>query len=94
MAVPASRVRALNAAPERAKAEFVLYWMTAARRVEDSFALQRAVEHAERLGRPLVVFEPLRVGYRWASVRHHRFVLQGMLHNRAALAARPATYLP
>lgn len=93
-AVPVSRVHALNRAPERPRSEFVLYWMTAARRVEDSFALQRAVEHAARLGRPLVILEALRVGYRWASVRHHRFVLQGMLQNQAALAGSPATYLP
>lgn len=31
-----------------------------------------------RLKKPLVVFEPLRVGYRWASDRLHRFVLDGM----------------
>ena len=92
--VPASRVLALNAAPERAGGAYVLYWMTAARRTEDNFALERAAEHARRLARPLVVFEPLRVGYRWASARHPRFVLPGMLQNRAALAGRPATYLP
>jgi hypothetical protein len=58
--VPALRVRACNKAPLRADGEYVLYWMIAARRAEWNFALQRAVEHAVRLGKPLVVLKALR----------------------------------
>lgn len=90
--VPKARVRAVNERPARDDRPFVLYWMTASRRVVDNFALDRAVEHARALGKPLVVFEPLRVGYRWASVRHHRFVVQGMADNQARLADAPVTY--
>ena len=87
----------LNVRVDRAPAadrDFVLYWMTAARRPTHNFALQRAVWFARALSLPLVIFEPLRIGYRWANARHHRFVLDGMHANRAALADKPVTYFP
>ena len=78
----------------REDGSFVLYWMIAARRARWNFALQRAVEHAVRLGKPLVVLEALRAGYRWASERLHAFVIEGMADNARAFAATPVTYLP
>ncbi|HEX6851742.1 MAG TPA: hypothetical protein VF139_10100 [Candidatus Polarisedimenticolaceae bacterium] len=92
--VPEIRVRAANAAPARPDRAFVLYWMIAARRSRRNFALQRAVEHAVTLGRPIVVLEALRTGYRWASERLHRFVLDGMADNADAFARRPVLYHP
>ena len=62
--------------------------MVAARRTQWNFALERAVEWAADLGVPLVVYEPLRLDYRWASDRLHRFVLDGMADTRAAFAGR------
>jgi len=61
--------------------------MIATRRTEWNFALQRAAQWARELKKPLVVFEPLRVGYRWASDRLHRFVIDGMAENAAHIAA-------
>jgi len=61
--------------------------MIAFRRTEWNFSLQRAVEWATELGKPLVIFEPLRIGYRWASDRLHRFVIDGMADNAARVAA-------
>jgi deoxyribodipyrimidine photo-lyase len=72
----------------------VLYWMTMARRTRSNFGLQRAVEIAAELQRPLVVLEALRCDYRWASHRLHRFILDGMAANAAALADRPLLYYP
>jgi deoxyribodipyrimidine photo-lyase len=92
--VPAVRVRACNQAPLRGDGEFVLYWMIAARRAVWNFALQRAVEHAVRLSKPLVVLEALRSGYRWASERLHAFVIEGMADNARAFAGTSATYVP
>ncbi len=85
--VPEIRIRACNAAPVRGDGRFVVYWMIAFRRLAWNFALQRAVEWAKELNKPLVIFEPLRIGYRWASDRLHRFVIDGMADN-AARAAR------
>lgn len=88
------RLRVRVDRPPAADRDFVLYWMTAARRPGWNFALERALWWARALGRPLVVFEPLRAGYRWASDRHHRFVIDGMADNARAFAGRPVTYFP
>ncbi len=92
MPVPSLRIQTLNDQPLRPDGRYVLYWMTASRRVEWNFGLQRAVEHAVELGRPLVVLEALRVGYRWANDRLHRFALQGMAENRRRLKNTPVRY--
>jgi len=88
------RIRPVNDAPVRSGRAYVLYWMVAARRARANFALERAVELAIELGRPLIVFEPLRVGHPWASDRLHAFVLQGMADNARAFARTPARYFP
>jgi len=91
---PTSRIRACNDRPVDVSGELVLYWMIAARRAHHSFALDRAVEHAAARRLPLVVLEPLRVGYRWASDRLHRFVIDGMADNERYFADTPALYYP
>ena len=54
-AVPAVRIRPLNDLAEKADGEYVLYWMTAYRRPFYNFALQRAVQRAQQLQRPLLI---------------------------------------
>lgn len=88
------RIRAVNRAGVRGDGDFVLYWMIAARRPFENAGLARAAGLARELGKPLVVLEPLRVGYRWASERLHRFVIDGMRDQRAWLDSRPVTYFP
>ena len=92
--VPVQRIRRLNQAALASDGAYVLYWMTAHRRLGWNFALQRAVEHARRLAKPLLIFEPLRAGYRWANDRIHRFVIDGMADHAAGCAARGVSYLP
>jgi deoxyribodipyrimidine photo-lyase len=92
--VPSLRFTAVNDAPVRREREWVLYWMIAARRTRWNFGLQRAVEWARELGRPLLVLEPIRVGYRWASDRLHRFALDGMAENQARFEGAGVAYLP
>ncbi|MFT6078046.1 MAG: deoxyribodipyrimidine photo-lyase [Planctomycetota bacterium] len=92
--VPESRVRLANHAAINGEGDYVLYWMISARRRYANFGLQRAVEHARKLGRPLLVLEGLRCGYRWASDRLHTFVLQGMQDNVTAFAGAGVTYYP
>jgi deoxyribodipyrimidine photo-lyase len=91
-AVPALRIRAVNRAPVRAEAQYVLYWMIATRRTHDNFALDRAIEHAVRLHKPLVVLEALRVAYPYASDRLHRFVIDGMADNARAFRRAGIAY--
>lgn len=92
--VPELRIRQLNDVSIRRDGDFVLYWMIANRRLTWNFSLQRAVEHAQRLNKPLLVLEALRCGYRWASDRLHRFVLQGMAVNRLTAQSSGIQYLP
>lgn len=81
------RIRVLHDVPLRGDGEFVLYWMTAARRTTWNFALERAVALARNSSRPLLVLEALRVDSPHASDRLHRFVLDGMSDNVARLDA-------
>jgi deoxyribodipyrimidine photo-lyase len=46
------------------------------------------------MGQPLVVFEPLRVAYPWASDRFHRFIMDGMADNAHRLAKHKVLYYP
>jgi deoxyribodipyrimidine photo-lyase len=68
--------------------------MVAARRLGWSPALDRAVQLALELGRPLLIFEPLDVDYRWSAHRHHVAILEGMAEHRARLARSVVGYYP
>ncbi len=92
--IPPLRRRAVNARPINAAGRYVLYWMVASRRATWNYGLQHAAWHAALLRRPLVVFEPLRSDYPWASQRLHHFVVEGMLDNRAAFARHGVMYYP
>ncbi len=92
--VPQLRIRSANDRDMKSDGEFVLYWMIANRRTRWNFSLQRAVEWAQELDKPLIVLEALRCDYKWASDRLHRFVIQGMVDNAAALKKSHASYYP
>jgi len=92
--VSSQRIRVLNRGPLRRSADYVLYWMLAARRPRHNFALERAIELSRELGKPLLVLEALSAGYPWASDRLHHFVIQGMADNRAAFEKTRVAYYP
>ena len=92
--VPELRIDVRNDRVADPSGEYVLYWMIMYRRRRYNFSLQRAVEWAETLGRPLLILEALRCGYDWASDRIHAFVLQGMAANVRGFAHAPVTYYP
>jgi deoxyribodipyrimidine photo-lyase len=94
MPVPSDRVRSLNDHPVLPDCDFVLYWMTMARRSRWNFGLQRAVDRSRELRKPLVVLEALRCDYPWASDRLHQFVLAGMQDNAREFARSRALYYP
>ncbi len=92
--VPELRVRILNQQPLCQERKWVVYWMTAFRRTRSNYALQTARDLAKELDRPLVIVEALRVHYRWASDRFHRFIIEGMRDNAAACAEADVLYYP
>lgn len=90
----AHRVRHITPHGARHDRNFVLYWMTAQRRLRFNFALDHALELSREVGTPLLIFEPLRVDYRWASERFHAFVTDGMCDNQRACLEAGITYYP
>ncbi len=92
--VPKIRVRSANSLSSKQEGDFVLYWMIASRRTTWNFALDRAVEWAEKLQKPLVILEALRCAYPWASDRIHRFVLDGIGENARRLDNTRVLYYP
>ncbi|KAA3611916.1 MAG: deoxyribodipyrimidine photolyase [Planctomycetota bacterium] len=91
---PEHRIRLLNRKEIRTDGGYVLYWMTANRRLHYNFALQRAVQWARSLGKPLLILEALRCDTRWASDRSHAFLLQGMNQHRRELEGSAVGYFP
>ena len=94
ISVPEIRVRQCNSTAVRQDGRFVLYWMIAFRRATWNFALDRAVEWAGSLGKPLVVLEALRCDYAWASDRMHSFVLDGMAENACRFEGTGVLHYP
>lgn len=87
-----NRVRILNDAPAKPTAPYVLYWMQMYRRLEYNHALEYAVERANELQKPLLIFEGLNCDYPWASDRHHRFILDGMKEHQDAASKKDLNY--
>ncbi len=92
--VPSVRVQVCSDGPVNRKGRFILYWMTAFRRARWNFSLERAVDWARELNKPLVVVETLACGLPWASDRHHRFVIEGMGQNADRFARHGVLYYP
>lgn len=66
----------------------VVYWMQRAQRGIDNPALDTAVQAANALGRPVVVFLAPVPFYPHANLRHYRFLNEGIPGIAAALARR------
>jgi deoxyribodipyrimidine photo-lyase len=92
MTTPNDRVRLIHDREPKPEGDYVLYWMTAYRRLGWNFALQRAAEEAARLGRPLLILDALGLQYPRASSRFHSFVLDGMLEHDREVAKRRGVF--
>lgn len=71
-----------NDQPVNESGEYVLYWMQINRRFEYNYALEYAVAWANKLNKPILVYEGLTIDYPWASDRMHAFLMQGMQENQ------------
>ncbi len=91
------RVVCLRDGHPRSGGRYVLYFCQIQRRAEWNPALEYAIEWANHLRLPVVVYEGLRPDYPYASARHHRFILDGVRDLGLRLAARGIAhwfYLP
>lgn len=82
------RVTALRGGSPRPQGRYVLYFCQVQKRAEWNPALDYAIEWANHLGLPVVVYEGLRPDYPHASWRHHRFILDGVQELATRLSAR------
>jgi deoxyribodipyrimidine photo-lyase len=76
----------------RSGGEFVLYWMQTTHRAHDNFALNFAIEQANGLDLPVVVYHGLRHDYPWASDRFHSWILESVVDLYADFAAKGIQY--
>lgn len=83
-----------NEAPINAQGQYILYWMTGARRLSHNPSLDAALAQCKALKKPLVIFEPIVCNYRFACERHHRFVMDGMKDQRARCETLRIRYVP
>ena len=90
-----NRINILNdTEPNIETGEYVLYWLLMYRRTRYNHALQRAIEWANELNKPLLVFEPLQLQYEWASDRFQQFIIESMKDNYDLLNETKAGYFP
>ena len=89
-----TRLHTLNEQALDDSKPFILYWMVSARRPHYNFALEHAIELANKYDMGVVVFEGLRMNHRWASERFHTFVQEGMLNNQHTFSNTKVTYIP
>jgi deoxyribodipyrimidine photo-lyase len=87
------RVQLLNKKEIRKDAKYVMYWMQMYKRAHDNHALKFAIEKANELDLPLLVYEGLKFYYPWASDRIHTFILEGVQEKRKAFEKLGATYI-
>ncbi len=72
----AERTFLRTSVPASHSGEYVLYWTHHALRTDDNPALEVATLLAEQLNLPLLVYQGLSEKYRFASDRHHTFILE------------------
>jgi deoxyribodipyrimidine photo-lyase len=78
MPLSPARIRQLNATPIQPDRSYVLYWPQMNRRVDSNHALLYAVEIANRLNLPVLVYEALTYSYEYANDRLHTFMLEAV----------------
>ncbi|MEO8295395.1 MAG: deoxyribodipyrimidine photo-lyase [Gemmatimonadota bacterium] len=83
----------IHAPAKPSSGELVLYWMQVTLRSTENFALNYAVERANELRLPVLVYQGLRPDYPWASARLHTFILESALDLRDDFASRGIQYV-
>ena len=82
-----SRIKLLkNCSPLNGR--YILYWMQASQRSEYNHALEYAIEKANELNKPLVVFFGITDKFPEANQRHYTFMVEGLYETASALNKR------
>ncbi len=68
--------------------DYVIYWMQQSQRAEYNHALEFAIEKANELELPLIVYFGITDKFPEANLRHYRFMLEGLSETGEALEKR------
>jgi deoxyribodipyrimidine photo-lyase len=82
-----ARIAHLNSSAAH-RGDFVVYWMQQSQRIEYNHAFTYAIEQANKLGQPLIVFFALTDGFPEANLRHYYFMLTGLAETYGNLSKR------
>ena len=91
MLVEKKRIERINEA-ELKEGKFVAYWMQSSQRLEYNQALGYAVEKANQLNQPLLIFFLINPNYPEAEYGHFKFMLQGLKEIKAKAAAEKINF--
>jgi deoxyribodipyrimidine photo-lyase len=86
-ALQKERIKPLNSATTR-DGQYVVYWMQSSQRTEFNHALEYAVQKANELSLPLIVFFCLVADFPEANARHYHFMLEGLKEVQSSLKNR------
>jgi len=73
------RIKKINNKIENNQGEYVFYWVINGLRIDYNFSLKFAIEKANKLQKPLLVFFGLKDGYYWSNLRHYQFLKEGLI---------------
>ena len=91
MLVEKNRIEKINEA-ELKEGKFVAYWMQSSQRLEYNQALGYAVEKANQLNQPLLIFFLINPNYPEAEYGHFKFMLQGLKEIKAKTASEKINF--
>jgi photolyase PhrII len=87
------RTRVVSEGLPSSRPELVVYWMQTAVRFDENPALDVARHLAWQLGLPLLIYHGLSERYRFASDRHHTFILQAAQQLQALRRSSGLSYV-
>ena len=73
--------------------EYILYWMQSTQRLEENWALRQATLEADRIGKPLVIYQGLNPHYEHANDRTHAMIIGNAVELGARASALGYTYV-
>lgn len=72
------RIHKINNFPTNKKGEYVFYWVQTGLRIEFNYSLYFAIQQANKLNKPLLVFFALKE-FPWGNLRQYQFLKEGII---------------
>ncbi len=87
------RIQSFNQKSIQFERDYVLYWMQASQRTFYNHALEYAIDQANELAKPLIVYFGLTDHFPEANLRHYTFMLEGLKEVKLELAKRGIQFI-